>query len=107
MALSLATQEVVWIRFLLAEMGLQPRGASTILLDNKSAISIATNQGYTPRAKHIDLRAHFVRDHVEQGDIALKHVPTEQQLADFLTKPVPTPRLVALREACGVLECAS
>lgn len=104
MALALATQEVVWLRFLLGELGLQPTGASKILMDNKSAISIATNQGYTPRAKHIDLRAHFVRDHVEQGNIKLEYVPSGDQLADFLTKAVPTPRLIQLRELSGVVE---
>ncbi|KAI9917826.1 hypothetical protein PsorP6_012618 [Peronosclerospora sorghi] len=51
---------------------------------------------------HIDLRAHFVRDYVEKGDIDLPHVPSEDQLADFLTKALPTPRLVHLRASCGI-----
>ncbi|GMF37522.1 unnamed protein product [Phytophthora lilii] len=103
MALALASQEVIWLRYLLAEMGYKIGNASTIYLDNKSAISIATNHGYTPRAKHIDLRAHFVRDHVEAGNIKLEHVPSSEQLADYLTKAIPTPQLVKLREASVVL----
>ncbi|KAL8013243.1 putative reverse transcriptase, RNA-dependent DNA polymerase [Plasmopara halstedii] len=105
MALALATQEVIWLRYLLTEIGYKIGSASTIYLDNKSAISIATNQGYTPRANHIDLRAHFVRDQVEAGNIKLEHVPSAEQLADYLTKPVPTPQLVKLREVEG--ECRS
>ena len=73
------------------------------MMDNKSAISMATNLGYTPRAKHIDLRDHFVRDHVESGNISLKYVPSEDQLADFLTKAIPTPRFTHLRELRNIV----
>ncbi|GMF19536.1 unnamed protein product [Phytophthora fragariaefolia] len=74
-ALALATQEVLWLRYLPVEMGFKAE-ATTLQLDNKSAIAMATNHSYTPRAKHIDLRAHFVRDDIEAGRIKLKHVPT-------------------------------
>ncbi|CAI5734626.1 unnamed protein product [Peronospora farinosa] len=107
MALALATQEVMWIRYLLKEMGVTCKTATTVHMDNKSAISIATNQGYTPRAKHIDLRMHFVRDHIEQGDIQLKHVPSAMQLADYLTKPLGAPQLMRLRDETGIRESAS
>ena len=53
MTLALVMQEVLWLRYLLEELGIQSAGASKILMDNKSAISIATNQGHTPRTKHI------------------------------------------------------
>ncbi|CEG49936.1 cysteine-rich rlk (receptor-like protein kinase) 8 [Plasmopara halstedii] len=95
MALALDTLEDIWLRYLLVEMGFEAEGSITIRLDNKSAISMATNLGHTPRTKHIDLRAQFVRDDVELGGIQLAPVPTEDQLADFLTKAIPTP--VAVR----------
>ncbi|KAE8976384.1 Copia protein [Phytophthora rubi] len=104
MALALATQEVLWLRYVLTEMGFSAEGPTTLQKDNKSAIGMATNQGYMPRAKHIDLRAHFVRDHIEAGRIKLEYVPTEQQLADFLTKAVPTPRLAQLCKASGIFD---
>ncbi|KAL3665196.1 hypothetical protein V7S43_019066 [Phytophthora oleae] len=107
MALALTTQEVVWLRFLLQEMGVKVDGPTSIRADNKSAISIAVNHGYTPRAKHIDLRAHFVRDHVELRNIKLEYVAFEHQLADFLTKAMPTPRLLKLRASSGLVEDAS
>ncbi|KAJ0392242.1 hypothetical protein ATCC90586_011424 [Pythium insidiosum] len=50
MALALATQEVVWLRFLLAEMGLEQHAPTSIYMGNKAANSIATNHGYTARA---------------------------------------------------------
>ncbi|KAJ0397444.1 hypothetical protein ATCC90586_009028 [Pythium insidiosum] len=94
MALALATQEVVWLRFLLAEMGLEQHAPTSIYMDIKAAISIATNHGYTARAKHIDLRAYFVRDHVENDNIKLEYVPSAGQVVDYLTKAMPTPRLM-------------
>ncbi|GMF31616.1 unnamed protein product [Phytophthora fragariaefolia] len=104
MAMAMTTQEVVWLRFLLGEMGIKVNGPTASHVDKKSAISIAVNHGYTPRAKHIDLRAHFVCDHVEKGSIKLEYVASEDQLADYLTKSVPTPRLTKLREASGLRE---
>ena len=40
------------------------------------------------RSKHIEVRHHFIRDHVEKIDIALKFIQTEFQLADIFTKPL-------------------
>ena len=63
---------------------------------NKSAISIASNTGYTPRAKHTDLRVHFIRDHVAKGTIDVKYDQSALQLADFMTKPLPTSQFTKL-----------
>lgn len=40
------------------------------------------------QAKHIEVKHHFLRDHVQKGDIELKIVETKLQLVDFLTKPL-------------------
>ena len=101
-ALALATQEVLWIRYLQMEMDVTCKTETTVHMDNKSAISIATNQGYTPRVKHIHLRVHFVQDHIEQGEIQLKHVPSTMQLADNLTNPPGAPQLMRLRDESGI-----
>jgi hypothetical protein len=80
MALALATQEVICLRYLLEDIGAVSKGPTAIHLDNQLAISIANNHGYTPRAKHIDLRAHFVRDHVEKANITVKYIPPRTSL---------------------------
>ncbi|POM64196.1 Retrotransposon Tca5 Polyprotein [Phytophthora palmivora] len=102
MALAVVTQEVIWLRQLLGEMGFQQLPATTVFVDNKAAISIATNQGGVSRAKHIDLRLHFVRDHVARNNICIKHTPSTSQQADFLTKVLPTPQFTNLTKMCGV-----
>ncbi|POM81344.1 Hypothetical protein PHPALM_704 [Phytophthora palmivora] len=104
MSMDLAVQEVVWLRQLLEEMGPKSVGATPVFVGNKSANSMATNHGYTPRAKHIDLRTHFVHDHVSQKTIEVIHVPSAQPLADYLTKPLPTPQFTRLVRSSGVVE---
>jgi hypothetical protein len=54
--------------------------------ENESAVKIATNHVQHKRTKHIDIRHHFLRDHVSKGDIVMKGVRTDDQLADIFTK---------------------
>ena len=61
--------------------------------DNQACISIATNPGgHHSKVKHIDVRYHFVRDLIEDQVIHVQHCPTDQMLADGLTKPLPKPK---------------
>ena len=63
-----------------------------LLCDNESAINISENPKDHTRTKHIDIRYHFLRDHVEKGDIDIAHVGTDKQLADIFTKPLDEAR---------------
>lgn len=57
-------------------------------VDNTLAIANATNEGIKSRSKHIDRRYHFIREMVEDGQITVKQVSTDEMLADHLTKPL-------------------
>nr|GEZ64177.1 hypothetical protein [Tanacetum cinerariifolium] len=57
--------------------------------DNKSAIALCWNNVQHSRAKHIDVRYHFIKEQVENGIVKLYFVRTEYQLADIFTKPLP------------------
>lgn len=83
---SVATQEALWIRSLLREWGLSMSMPTTIWCDNKGAIQIAQCPINNKRTKHVDIRFHHIRDHVEKGDIVVDHIPTENMPADLLTK---------------------
>jgi hypothetical protein len=65
--------------------------------DSTSAISVAKNPVLHFKTKHIEVRYHFVRDNIEKGKIALIHVPTHDQLADFFTKPLDQATFTRLR----------
>ncbi|GJZ46327.1 hypothetical protein Tco_0593923 [Tanacetum coccineum] len=74
-----------------------------IFCDNTSAIAISNNPVLHSRTKHIDIRYHFIRDHVLKGDIELHFIPTQYQLADIFTKPLDEPTFKRLIVELGML----
>jgi hypothetical protein len=59
-----------------------------LICDNTSAISVAKNSVFHKRMRHLERRHHFLRDHVEKGDIEMRYIDTERQLTDIFTKPL-------------------
>ena len=72
-----AGQEMIWLRNLLSEFGYEFNSASTLFVDNMSAISVANNPEHHGRMKHLDLRFYWLRDMVEAGQIQVKHLRTD------------------------------
>ncbi|GKB03368.1 hypothetical protein Tco_0831457 [Tanacetum coccineum] len=70
--------------------------------DNKSVIALCCNNVQHSRAKHIDVRYHFIKEQVENGIVGLYFVQTEYQLADIFTKPLPRERFNFLIEKLGM-----
>ncbi|MCO5609369.1 hypothetical protein L7F22_063595 [Adiantum nelumboides] len=64
---------------------------------------MARQSGPTRKVKHIDIKFHFVKDHVEAGDVLLDYCPTKRMIADALTKPLPRERTDTLRTAMGIV----
>ncbi|GJV29486.1 retrovirus-related pol polyprotein from transposon TNT 1-94 [Tanacetum coccineum] len=62
-----------------------------VFCDNTSAIAISNNPVLHSRTKQIDIKYHFIRDHILKGDIELHFIPTQYQLADIFTKPLDEP----------------
>ena len=60
--------------------------------DNKAAIAFSKNQTCHDRSKHIDMRVYWLRDLVVDGAIVMLHIPTDEQLAAFLTKHLRAPQ---------------
>jgi hypothetical protein len=67
-----------------------------LMCDNTSAISIAKNSVFHKRMKLLEVRHHFLRDHVEKSDIKMRYIDTEKQLADIFTKPLNASHFAAL-----------
>ena len=66
--------------------------------DNQACIQIADNPISQRRTRHVDIRYHFVRDYIEDGTVTVKYWPTAQMLADIMTKMMPKPTFVRLRD---------
>jgi hypothetical protein len=75
-----------------------------LLCDNESTIKIAYNPCERSRTKHIDIRHHFLRDHVIKGDIVISHVGNNDQLADIFTKPLDEKRFRELRSELNIID---
>ena len=86
MALSVATQEAIWLRHIQKELGVTNTGPTLIFEDNQGAISMAKNPVFHKRTKHVQIRYHFGREAVEQGTITLEYCRTDDMLADSFTK---------------------
>ncbi len=89
LAFAHATKEAIWLRSLFTGLGFERLAPVGINCDNQSVIAFAHNHQFYARSKHIDIRHHFIREHVNNEDIIIIHVPTENNIADILTKPLP------------------
>nr|GEX02805.1 hypothetical protein [Tanacetum cinerariifolium] len=100
-SLSACCTQVLWMRTQLTEYGFQFKKI-TIYCDSKSAIAISYNLVQYSRTKHIAVRYHFIKEHVEKGMIELYFVKTDYQLADIFTKALPVDRFNYLVRRFGM-----
>ena len=77
-----------------------------ILCDNTSTINLSKNSIQHSRTKHIEIRHHFLRDHVKKRDIALEFVSIENQLAAIFTKPFSEDQFTKIRHELGMMNIA-
>jgi len=75
-----------------------------ICCDNTSAINLSENPIMHSRTKHIEIRHHFLRDHVQKGDCVLEFVDTKNQLDDIFTKPLPKESFFTIRRELGLID---
>ncbi|GKA68597.1 retrovirus-related pol polyprotein from transposon TNT 1-94 [Tanacetum coccineum] len=105
-ALSGCCAQILWMRSQLTYYGFQ-FNKIPLYCDNKSAIALCCNSVQHSRAKHIDVRYHFIKEQVENGIVELYFVQTEYQLADIFPKPLPGERFNFLIEKLGMRSMSS
>jgi hypothetical protein len=103
-ALSTSLRDLIPMRTILNELSatfhISPSVAqthSTIFEDNKSCVDLIAAPTMRPRSRHIAIKYHHFREHVRAGQIHIKWISTEHQLADIFTKPLPFSRFSELR----------
>lgn len=102
MAATAAACQAIWIRNILNQITDEKIGPVVLCVDNKSAIDLAKNPVFHGRSKHIHIRYHFIRECVEKGEIILKHVSSECQKANILTKAMTTLKFEKMRRLHGI-----
>ncbi|GJR95434.1 retrovirus-related pol polyprotein from transposon TNT 1-94 [Tanacetum coccineum] len=100
-ALSGCCAQILWMRSQLTDYGFQ-FNKIPLYCDNKSAIALCCNNVQHSRAKHIDIRYHFIKEQVENGIVELYFVRTEYLLDDIFTNPLPRERFNFLIEKLGM-----
>jgi hypothetical protein len=101
-AASAAVNQVIWLIKILEDLGYKQDEATEVQVDNKSAIAIAKNPVCFSKTKHMKVRFYALRDAEQEKEVRLVHCPSEFQLADILTKALPTTRFEFLRTKLGV-----
>ena len=95
--------QILWLKQQLEDYGIHLHNIP-LKCDNTSAINLTKNPIMHSRTKHIEIRHHFIRDHVQKGDCVLEFIDTSKQLADIFTKPLPTENFYFIRRELGILD---
>jgi len=107
MAMTGAVQEGLWIQMLLGSVEVAAAEKPLMLLqDNQPAILFAKDPTQHTRAKHIDIRYHFAREKVQEGALAIQYCPTEENVADVMTKALGGVRFAELLKKMGIVPSA-
>jgi hypothetical protein len=74
-----------------------------IYCDNQSCLKLTENLVIHDRSKHIEIRYHFIHDHVQTGVVKLEYVSTDEQVVDILTKSLPRGKHVYFKDKMGLV----
>ena len=97
-----ACKEAIWLRTLLGAIGYQPQKPTNILCDNNAAINLSEDPLLHDRVKHIDIKHHFLQEHVQSQEIFLSYINTHDNIADIFTKALETKKFTRFREFLGI-----
>lgn len=101
-ALAEGCQEALWLRMLIGDFGKPITQSTKIMEDNQSCIKLSESEKFSNRTKHIDTKFHFIKQYVQDKVIELAYCPTEEMVADMLTKPLSANKIEYLRIKCGL-----
>ncbi|GJT55507.1 retrovirus-related pol polyprotein from transposon TNT 1-94 [Tanacetum coccineum] len=98
-----ACQQALWMKQALVDYGISLDDIP-IMCDNKGAIDLSKKPVQHSHTKHNEIRHHFLRDNVQNGNISIEKVSSEDNIADILTKPLKRELFNYLRLGLGMIE---
>ena len=74
MALSDGSREIIFIRQLLNELGMELKSPTEIYGDNNGSLAVSNNPAAHQKTKHIRIRYHFIRQEIKNGAVSYTHL---------------------------------
>ena len=102
-AATYAAKEALWLRQLISQLFGTNLDATTVFSDNQSAIALAKEHQYHARTKHIDVHFHFIRWIIDDGKLRLIYCPTDEMVADVLTKALVSTKVKHFAQELGLV----
>jgi hypothetical protein len=113
--MSKASTEAMWLRKLLHETDFSTPSSPPqtnldieikpiLYADNQGAITLAANPVFHNKTKHIENQYHYIRERLTEESIEIKHIFTDNMIADGLTKPLPRIRFQRFVHQLGLKE---
>jgi len=94
----------IWLRRLLKELRMSHK---KLYVDNSSTIALVKNLVFHERSKHIDIRFHYLQDCITNKKVEVKHVKTQNQIANIFSKPLKYDVFAKIRDMLGVIKKSS
>jgi hypothetical protein len=104
MAACEACTEAIWLRKLISDVFDQILESTIIYCDNQSCIRLSEQPLFHERSKHIKIKYYFIRDKVQEGEVKLEYIPTDEQTTYILTKPLSRIKFAYFREKMEIME---
>jgi hypothetical protein len=100
MALTRGMKQILWMYAAMDEVGYPQPKPAILYNDNSAAVILTQNTKNNIKVKHIDIRYHYIRERVEEGDIEVRRIASANNIADMFTKQLPR---VAFQKHCAAL----
>ena len=103
-AMASTTCEVIWLRYLLQDLGVPQTLPTLLFCDNQAALYIAANSVFHERTKHIEIDCHFVHVKIQDGQLHTSYIPTGHQIVDSFAKHLGKDHFHSIISKLGVLD---
>lgn len=88
-----AVKEALWLRTLISGVMGNITGLTTLYSNNQGTMALAKDHQYHAHTKHVDIQFHFIHWIVKEGKISLIYCPTDEMVADAMTKALPSAKV--------------
>jgi hypothetical protein len=97
-----SSKEAIWLRTVLTELDMPPSASTQILCDNNATIVLSNDPMLHSRSKHFDIKYHFLRERVNNGELTLSYINTHDNVADLFTKALDRAKFTCLHSLIGL-----